>query len=83
MSAGRVSAALALHKFIDPDATAQLLYAKWLGAAILAKLSRDDLPLGRALTETITHLSPDPKDQKETNRCWLQSTIPSVTPPTS
>ncbi|TDE37970.1 TetR/AcrR family transcriptional regulator [Antarcticimicrobium sediminis] len=51
-----------VRKFVDPDATAQMLYAKWLGAAILAKLSRDDLPLRRALTETITHLSPDPKD---------------------
>ena len=36
----------------DAQATAQMLYAKWLGAAILSKLSRDELPLERALAET-------------------------------
>ena len=41
----------------DPQATAQMLYAKWLGAAILSKLSRDETPLRRALSETNSTLS--------------------------
>ncbi len=41
----------------DPQATAQMLYAKWLGAAILAKLARDETPLRRALFETNKTLS--------------------------
>ena len=41
----------------DPHTTAQMLYAKWLGAAILAKLSRSELPLRQALSETNEALS--------------------------
>lgn len=41
----------------DPQATAQMLYAKWLGAAILAKLSRNEIPLRQALSETNKTLS--------------------------
>jgi TetR/AcrR family transcriptional repressor of nem operon len=41
----------------DPQSTAQMLYAKWLGAAILAKLARDETPLRRALFETNKTLS--------------------------
>lgn len=36
----------------DPEATARMLYAKWLGAAILAKLDRSQTPLRQALAET-------------------------------
>jgi TetR/AcrR family transcriptional repressor of nem operon len=47
-----------VRRFADPDATARMLYAKWLGAAILAKLSRTQLPLEQALAETSSNLSP-------------------------
>ncbi|MGJ8556603.1 MAG: TetR family transcriptional regulator C-terminal domain-containing protein, partial [Sulfitobacter geojensis] len=47
-----------VRTFADPDATARMLYAKWLGAAILAKLSRTQTPLEQALAETSRHLSP-------------------------
>ncbi|MEH6391976.1 MAG: TetR/AcrR family transcriptional regulator [Sulfitobacter sp.] len=43
----------------DAQATAQMLYAKWLGAAVLSKLSRDELPLRRALAETKAFLFPE------------------------
>lgn len=42
-----------LPSFPDPEATAQMLYAKWLGAAILAKLARSQAPLEHALIETM------------------------------
>jgi TetR/AcrR family transcriptional regulator, transcriptional repressor for nem operon len=41
----------------DPQATAQMLYAKWLGAAILSKLARNETPLRQALSETKKTLS--------------------------
>ena len=44
--------------FDDPVSTAQMLYAKWLGAAILAKLARSQTPLQNALAETTSHISP-------------------------
>jgi TetR/AcrR family transcriptional regulator, transcriptional repressor for nem operon len=44
--------------FEDPEATAQTLYATWLGAAILAKLAQNQTPLERALTETVRTLAP-------------------------
>jgi len=36
----------------DPDSAAALLYSQWLGAAILAKLSRSPVPLEQALVDT-------------------------------
>lgn len=36
----------------DPDSAAALLYSQWLGAAILAKLSRSPVPLEQALADT-------------------------------
>ena len=36
----------------DPDAAATLLYSQWLGAAIVAKLSRSPIPLEQALADT-------------------------------
>ncbi|MCY0147919.1 TetR/AcrR family transcriptional regulator [Hoeflea sp. G2-23] len=36
----------------DPDMAAGLLYSQWLGAAIIAKLSRDPGPLQQALDDT-------------------------------
>ena len=48
-----------LPAFETPDAVAQMLYAKWLGAAILAKLSRTQTPLEQALDETMRLLSHD------------------------
>lgn len=48
-----------VRSFPNPEATARMLYAKWLGAAILAKLDRTQLPLQQALTETLDHLSND------------------------
>ncbi|MEH6674528.1 MAG: TetR/AcrR family transcriptional regulator [Sulfitobacter sp.] len=41
----------------DPRATAQMLYAKFLGAAILSKLSQDQIPLQQALSETTDFLA--------------------------
>ncbi|WP_375689746.1 TetR/AcrR family transcriptional regulator [Pseudooceanicola sp. LIPI14-2-Ac024] len=43
---------------IDPQAVAEALYAQWLGAAILSKLSHDQGPLSRALEDTRTRLIP-------------------------
>ncbi len=40
----------------DPGAAARVLYAQWLGAAILAKLSQDQAPLERALADTRARL---------------------------
>ncbi|MGZ9811797.1 TetR/AcrR family transcriptional regulator [Pseudoroseicyclus sp. H15] len=40
-----------------PDATAEALYALWLGAAILAKLSKTQTPLERALAQTTSQLA--------------------------
>lgn len=40
----------------DPDAVALSLYAQWLGAAILSKLSHDQIPLERALADTKSRL---------------------------
>lgn len=36
----------------DPDSAAALLYSQWLGAAIIAKLSRSPVPLEQALADT-------------------------------
>lgn len=36
----------------DPDSAAALLYSQWLGAAIIAKLSRRPAPLEQALADT-------------------------------
>ena len=41
----------------DPQAAAQMLYAKFLGAAILSKLSQDQIPLQQALSETTDFLT--------------------------
>lgn len=46
-----------LHGVPDPEATARMLYARWLGAAILAKLDRSQAPLHQALAETNDQLS--------------------------
>lgn len=49
----------------DPDATARMLYARWLGAAVLAKLARSDAALRMAREETSAQLAPtgaDPTD---------------------
>ncbi|QDY71126.1 TetR/AcrR family transcriptional regulator [Qingshengfaniella alkalisoli] len=40
----------------DPDAAARGLYAQWLGAAILSKLSQDQAPLERTLNDTKARL---------------------------
>ena len=42
----------------DPETAARMLYAKWLGAAVLAKLARSDAPLRMARAETSAQLSP-------------------------
>jgi TetR/AcrR family transcriptional repressor of nem operon len=42
----------------DPDTTARTLYAQWLGAAVLAKLSSGDAPLRLALQDTARRLNP-------------------------
>ena len=47
-----------VRPFVDPDATARMLYAKWLGAAVLAKLAQSDAPLRMARAETTSQLSP-------------------------
>tara|TARA_R110000751_G_scaffold222198_1_gene324502 strand:+ start:3040 stop:3633 length:594 start_codon:yes stop_codon:yes gene_type:complete len=41
----------------DPRATAQMLYATFLGAAILSKLSQDQIPLQQALSQTTDFLA--------------------------
>ena len=41
----------------DTETTARMLYAKWLGAAVLAKLARSDAPLRMARAETSAQLS--------------------------
>ncbi len=48
-----------VRKFPDTLVTAQMLYAKWLGAAILSKLSRSQSPLEQALAETTQQLTPN------------------------
>lgn len=47
-----------LNRFDDPDATARMLYARWLGAAILAKLAQNNAPLRMARAETAAQLTP-------------------------
>ncbi|WP_394155553.1 TetR family transcriptional regulator C-terminal domain-containing protein [Loktanella salsilacus] len=42
----------------DPDTTARTLYAQWLGAAVLSKLSSGDAPLRLALQDTARRLHP-------------------------
>ncbi|WP_425331330.1 TetR/AcrR family transcriptional regulator [Paracoccus ravus] len=42
----------------DPDGMAQLIYAQWLGASILAKLSRSDVPLRAAMADSEVRLAP-------------------------
>lgn len=49
----------------NPENTARMLYAKWLGAAVLAKLARSDAPLRMARAETSVQLSPT-RDQLPT-----------------
>ena len=46
-----------IRRFDAPEAVARMLYAKWLGAAILAKLARSQAPLQQALAETTDQLS--------------------------
>ncbi|WP_163849795.1 TetR/AcrR family transcriptional regulator [Pseudooceanicola aestuarii] len=41
-----------LRQVDDPETAAQMLYARWLGAAILSKLARNDQALHNALKET-------------------------------
>ncbi|ASM73237.1 MULTISPECIES: TetR/AcrR family transcriptional regulator [Roseobacteraceae] len=48
-----------VHALPDPDATARVLYAQWLGAAILSKLSQTDSALRDALQDTTRRLSPE------------------------
>uniref|UniRef100_A0A2A3JWA2 TetR family transcriptional regulator n=1 Tax=Alloyangia mangrovi TaxID=1779329 RepID=A0A2A3JWA2_9RHOB len=48
-----------LHPLPDPAGAAAALYAQWLGAAILAKLSQSDLPLRQARADTARRLFPD------------------------
>ncbi|MBT0959530.1 TetR/AcrR family transcriptional regulator [Alphaproteobacteria bacterium KMM 3653] len=47
-----------LIRSVHPAQTAQVLYAQWLGAAILSKLAKDQAPLIRALADTKTRLLP-------------------------
>lgn len=47
-----------LHGIDDAEAQAATLYAQWLGAAILSKLSHDQSPLERALSDTKTRFLP-------------------------
>ncbi len=42
---------------LEPLATARTLYQLWLGASLLAKLSRDDNPLAQAWESSLTLLS--------------------------
>lgn len=49
----------------DPEAAAQALYAQWLGAAILSKLSHDQTPLGRAMTDTKMRLIPEARNGED------------------
>ncbi len=42
---------------LEPLATARTLYQLWLGASLLAKLSRDDSPLAQAWESSLTLLS--------------------------
>lgn len=46
-----------IRVFSDPKCTAKMLYAKWIGAALLAKISRDETPLIHAHTDTKQLLS--------------------------
>ena len=46
----------------DPDATARMLYARWLGAAVLAKLAQSDAALRMAREETSAQLAPTGAD---------------------
>ncbi|WP_353474859.1 TetR/AcrR family transcriptional regulator [Salipiger sp. H15] len=48
-----------LRPLPDPEGTASGLYAQWLGAAILSKLSQDDAPLRQARADTARRLFPD------------------------
>lgn len=41
-----------LQRCADPQALAEQLYALWLGASVMAKITRDDRPLGQALAMT-------------------------------
>lgn len=47
-----------VRAFEDPETTARMLYAKWVGAAVLAKLAQSDAPLRMAKDEATKHLSP-------------------------
>ena len=48
-----------LRTLPDPEGTASGLYAQWLGAAILSKLSQDEAPLRQARADTARRLFPD------------------------
>lgn len=47
-----------IRAFDAPETTARMLYATWLGAAVLAKLARSDAPLRAARDETAARLDP-------------------------
>lgn len=47
-----------LQSQADPKATAGIIYAQWLGAAVLAKLSKSKTPLQQALSDTRARLEP-------------------------
>ncbi len=51
----------------DRTATGQMLYAKWLGEASLAKLERDETPLRRALFEKNKTLSTTKHKEEKTH----------------
>jgi TetR/AcrR family transcriptional repressor of nem operon len=53
----------------DPSATARTLYAQWLGAAVLSKLSSGDAPLRLALRDTTRRLEPQQNKGKNHARC--------------
>ena len=49
----------------NPDATARMLYARWLGAAVLAKLAQSDAALRMAREETSAQLAPSGAEQTD------------------
>lgn len=51
-----------LHAVPDPDGTAQALYARLLGAAILSKLATGQAPLERAVADIKAQLIPDAQE---------------------
>jgi len=51
-----------LPRELQPEATAASLYQTWLGASLLAKISRDQAPLRRAMLSTRRMLAGKQKD---------------------